>query len=176
MAQAPAHHSPLASIAEARAKFSWTDPVQLIATWFGVGLLPKMPGTFGTLAAVPFGVALYLIGGPWLLIVAALAVFPLGCWAAARYVVALNRPDDPGEVVVDEVVALWLCLALAGISPLGVVLSVVLFRVFDIVKVWPARWLDRRIKGGIGIMVDDLAASAYALIILAVLRGQGMLP
>jgi phosphatidylglycerophosphatase A len=69
---------------------------------------------------------------------------------------------DPGAVVIDEVAAQWLTLCVAPLNPLAYLLGFLLFRIADVLKPWPANWLDRRVGGALGVMVDDLAAALYA--------------
>ncbi len=137
-------------------------PALWIATWFGSGLLPWLPGTWGSIAALPFAAGLTWLGGPWLLLAAAALLYPVGVWASETYSRAKGR-GDPGEVVVDEVVAQWLVLVPACLNPWLYLAGLVLFRFFDIVKVWPASLADRRLGGGVGIMTDDLIAGLYAM-------------
>ncbi|NKB58682.1 MAG: phosphatidylglycerophosphatase A [Alphaproteobacteria bacterium] len=136
-----------------------------MATWFGIGHLPKAPGTWGSLAALPFAWALSIWGGPLILAAAAVIVFALGVWAAERLERA-GGDKDPGHVVIDEVAGQWLTLAAVPADPILYGLGFVLFRVMDITKPWPANWLDRNISGGLGVMLDDIAAGAYAGIAL----------
>jgi phosphatidylglycerophosphatase A len=142
-------------------------PAALIATWFGAGLLPKAPGTWGSLAAVPFALLLAWAGGAWLLTAGTVLLLPLGIWASGWYA-ARDQFDDPGEVVVDEVAGQWIALVPAGLDPLACFLGFVLFRVFDVWKPWPVGWIDRSVKGGVGIMADDLVAGLYAAACVAV--------
>ena len=154
-------------------RFALRDPLHLLALGLGSGLAPRAPGTFGTLA----GWAGYLLLVRWvppplwglLLFVA----FTGGIWICGRAAHALGT-DDPSPVVWDEIVAIWLVLWLLQPAP-GVpaawwmqALGFALFRVFDAVKRGPVGWADRHIKGGLGIMVDDLVA---ALLTLAVMFG-----
>lgn len=140
---------------------SRAEPALWLATWFGAGLLPRMPGTWGALAALPFAWLLSSMGGPWLVIAAAAAVFLLGLWAAARYM-RIVQVHDPGAVVVDEVAAQWLTLAFMPLDPVVYMLGFLLFRAADVIKPWPASWIDRRVGGAIGVMADDLVAALYA--------------
>ena len=137
------------------------DPVSLLATWFGSGRLPIAPGTWGSLAALPFGVALSWLGGPWLLAAGAVAVTLIGIWASGRYAEAVGA-EDPGSVVIDEVAGQWIALIPAGLDPWLIGVAFVAFRVFDVAKPWPANWIDQRLTGGLGIMLDDVAAGIYA--------------
>jgi phosphatidylglycerophosphatase A len=148
-------------------------PAMLLSTWFGAGLLPKIPGTWGSLAALPF--AWYISGafGPLGLVVAAAIVFAIGCWAADT---ASRAGDvrDPGFIVIDEVAAQFLVLAVAPVAPLAYAAGFVLFRVADIVKPFPANWADREVHGGLGIMLDDIFAALYAGLALFLLVRFGL--
>ena len=84
------------------ARLSFFHPASLIATWFGSGLAPFAPGTWGTLAALPFGIGISYLGGPWMLLAASLLAYIVGIWASARYAEAMGL-KDPGAVVIDEV-------------------------------------------------------------------------
>jgi phosphatidylglycerophosphatase A len=137
-----------------------------LATWFGTGLLPGAPGTWGSLVAIPFAWALTSLGGPWLLLGAAVLVFAVGLWASARYMQAVGV-HDPGAVVIDEIAGQWLTLTVAPPEPLAYLLGFVLFRIADVLKPWPASWLDRRVGGAFGVMIDDVAAAIYAGAVLA---------
>jgi phosphatidylglycerophosphatase A len=136
-------------------------PAWLLATWFGAGRLPRAPGTVASLAALPLAAALAWLGGPWLVLLAALPLFGLGVWASERYMAAYGV-HDPGAVVVDEVVGQCLTLALLPATPIAYLLGFVLFRILDMAKPWPAGWIDRRMTGGIGVMLDDVVAGIYA--------------
>lgn len=141
-------------------------PASLLATWFGSGLLPKAPGTWGSLAALPVAAAIAVLAGPWGLLGAAIALFPLGLWASARYC-AHGRAGDPPAVVIDEVVGQWLALVPVAADPRYYVVAFLAFRFFDIVKVWPASHIDRRWPGAWGIMADDVVAGLYAAALTA---------
>lgn len=144
-----------------------------ISTWFGVGLLPVAPGTWGSLAALPFAWALLELGGRAALLAAAAALFFVG-WKAANLYEARTGETDPGPVVVDEVVGQWLTLVAASPDHWWTFAAgFALFRLFDIVKPWPVGWFDRRIKGGLGIMLDDVFAALYALLGLLAVYALG---
>jgi phosphatidylglycerophosphatase A len=136
-------------------------PVSLIATWFGSGLLPKAPGTWGSLAALPFAIVIAALGGPWLLLAAAVCVFGLGVWAGDAYARNMGA-EDPGVVVIDEVAGMWLALVPVALDLPSYAFAFLFFRFFDIVKIWPANLAQRRLKGGWGIMTDDIIAGVYA--------------
>jgi phosphatidylglycerophosphatase A len=145
----------------AAAGLAASDPAHLLATWFGAGRLPRAPGTWASLAALPIAAALAWLGGPWLVLLTTVAVFGLGVWASNRYMAAYGL-HDPAAIVVDEVVGQWLTLAFLPLTPIAYLLGFVLFRVADMVKPWPAAWIDRTVAGGIGVMLDDVVAAVYA--------------
>ena len=142
-------------------------PAVLIATGGGIGFLPGMPGTWASLAALPSAWAIRWLGHgrTWPLAVAALIAFLAGWWATSRVARASGR-GDPGAVVIDEIAAQWLVLCVVPPHLAGYVIAFLLFRLFDIVKPWPIGWIDRRIKGGLGIMLDDVMAAIYAIVLL----------
>lgn len=152
-----------------RTGISILHPAALASTWFGAGLLPKVPGTWGSAAALPFAWGLMAAGGPFLLLAAAIACFAIGWWASAVYV-GLTGADDPGEVVIDEVAGQWLVLLAAPLDPASYLAGFALFRLFDIWKPWPVRWADRRVGGGLGIMLDDVLAGLYGLGLMTLLN------
>ena len=138
-----------------------TDPAALLATWFGVGFLPVAPGSWGALAALPCAALLVWLGGPVLVLVAGAVVFVLGILAADAYMQTV-QVHDPPAIVIDEVVGQWVTVALLPLDPLVYALGFVLFRVLDVLKPWPANFIDRAVTGGFGVMFDDLVAGAYA--------------
>jgi len=144
-------------------------PAILLATWFGSGYLPKMPGTWGSLAALPVGWVIHQHWGVLGLVAASLVVFGAGVWASNVYI-AMTDQDDPGPVVVDEVAGQWLTLLVATPSLLDYGLAFVLFRAADIAKPWPVSWADRQVKGGLGVMLDDVLAAGYAALALYLLK------
>jgi phosphatidylglycerophosphatase A len=146
-------------------------PAALIATAGGTGLLPWAPGTWASLAALPCAWAISALAGHAALAAAALLVFALGCWAAAA-VARASGDNDPGLIVVDEVAAQWLVLVAAPLDWRAYLAAFLLFRVFDIAKPWPVRAIERRVAGGLGIMLDDVAAALYAVLLLLI--GEGV--
>ena len=141
-------------------------PVTLIVTWFGAGLIRRAPGTWGSLFALPFAIFIYHVAGSFGLIVAGTLAFFTGWVATNIYLNASRRAGvdrkDPSEIVIDEVAGQWLVLAVVPIDALLYGMGFLLFRFFDIVKPWPVNLIDRRIKGGLGVMLDDVAAAIYA--------------
>ncbi|MEO0035014.1 MAG: hypothetical protein RLZZ501_1037 [Pseudomonadota bacterium] len=138
-------------------------PFTLIATGFGVGLLPKAPGTWGSLLALPLAWGLAAWGGQALLAQFAAGLFLVG-WFVARDYVGRSGVQDPPEVVVDEVVGQWLVLVAAPLNPVSYAVGFVLFRLFDIWKPGPIGWLERKYDSGLGVMIDDVAAGVAGLI------------
>ncbi|MBT7250195.1 MAG: phosphatidylglycerophosphatase A [Rhodospirillaceae bacterium] len=140
---------------------SLSDPSILLATWFGAGYLPKAPGTWGALAALPFAWVIAEWSGGVGLAVAVLIVFGVGLWASVGYL-RLGGGEDPGPVVIDEVAGQWLTLVPFAPDPLLYGLGFVFFRIADIIKPWPVSWADGHVKGPMGIMLDDVLAGIYA--------------
>jgi len=143
-------------------------PAGWIACGFGSGLSPWAPGTVGSFAALLPWLALRDLPWSYYLAVTVLA-FALGTWAS-NVAIARLRIDDPGVVVWDEFVGQWIALLPLVIAPRAwpwMFLGFALFRLFDIWKPWPVSWADRRIKGGLGVMLDDVVAGFYAAIVLA---------
>jgi phosphatidylglycerophosphatase A len=140
-------------------------PAFWIATWFGAGLMKPAPGTWGSAAAIPFGLIIFLAGGVPALILATLLVAGIGLWAAGQ-IERLTGAHDSKMIVIDEVAGQWLSLLPAlwiyGMEPLPVLAGFALFRLFDILKPWPVSWADQKIGGGLGVMLDDILAGAYA--------------
>ena len=156
----------------------WRSPVHILAFWFGSGLSPRGPGTAGTVAAIPLWLLLRGLPLPAYLLLTA-ALFGFGCWVCGESARKLGV-HDYGGIVFDEVVGLLvtgipLLPALGWLAPgqqwSGLLAAFLLFRLFDIWKPWPIAWFDRRVEGGLGIMLDDLLAAVYA----AVPLGAGIL-
>lgn len=145
----------------AKPAITFWHPAHMLATWFGLGLLPKAPGTWGSLGALPFAWFINSFYGWPGLLFASVIVFALGIWASGFYGAATSA-SDPGEIVIDEVAGQWLALVFAGQSLLLYAIGFILFRLADIFKPWPASWADRKVKGGFGVMLDDMIAGVYA--------------
>ena len=140
-------------------------PAVILATWFGIGLLPTAPGSWASLAALPFAWGIGSLFGFAGLATASAVAFFVGWWASG-IVARASTVKDPGPVVIDEIAGQWLVLLAAPLDPLAYALAFLLFRVFDTWKPWPARWADRHVKGGLGIVLDDLLAAVYAVLVL----------
>ncbi len=136
-----------------------------LAFGFGSGLSSFAPGTMGTLAAIPIGLALKILPVAWFWPVL-IASFIAGVYVCDVSAKRLGR-HDPGGIVWDEMVALWLTVAFLPLSWPWWLAAFVLFRGFDIAKPWPIRWVEKRFAGGLGIMLDDIVAALYAMAVLA---------
>jgi len=146
-----------------------SHPAALIATGCGVGLLLTAPGTWASLAALPLGWLFGVEFGALGILTAAVTAFVAGWWASAR-VAETSGILDPGFVVIDEIAAQLLILAAVPRDWRFYLAAFLLFRLFDIWKPFPVNWLDRTVKGGFGIMLDDVAAAIYVLAIVAIGR------
>lgn len=141
-----------------------------LATWGYSGLIRPAPGTWGTLAGLPFAWALVHWCSTEVIALAVVATLVIGYWATARHMAATSNPDDPSEVVIDEVAGLWVaCMALPEATVGGLIGAFVLFRFFDIWKRGPVGWADRRLKGAFGVMADDIIAGGLAAICLTII-------
>lgn len=145
----------------------WQDPIYFIAFGFGSGLIPKAPGTWGTIAAIP----VYLIiaqSSWWAYLGFCLVAFFLGVIVSSHVSSALGVHDHPG-IVWDEIVGYLLTMFLVPFKWYWLLAGFIFFRLFDIWKPQPIRWVDNKIKGGVGIMLDDVIAAAMAWIVLQAL-------
>jgi phosphatidylglycerophosphatase A len=142
-------------------------PHILLATWFGCGYSPAAPGTAGSAAGILIAWLLISVSGlsPLWLIPLTVIMTPAGIWAAGATARDLGR-EDPGLVVVDEVLGQWLTASMI-VHPTwqSYALAFALFRIFDIIKPWPIRNLER-LHGGLGIVADDLLAGVYGACVM----------
>ena len=145
-----------------------TDPLHILAFGFGTGLSPVAPGTVGSLVGVLFAWLTLDLGLPVQLVIAA-AIALSGIWICGESARRIGVHDH-GGIVWDEIAGMYITLLVAPPTIAGWVLGFALFRAFDIAKPWPIRDLDHRLGGGLGIMLDDLAAALYALILLGLYR------
>ena len=141
--------------------------VKILATWGGSGYAPFASGTFGTLAAIPL--YLLLAGLPLPLYLLTLtAFFFLSCWISGKAEVLFNEKDS-GKIVIDEVVGYLVTMTAIPFDWRYMLAGFFLFRLFDIVKPPPARWFDRKVKNGYGVVLDDVAAGIYAWLCLLII-------
>ena len=145
-------------------RLSPTNFWHILATGFGSGLSPKAPGTAGSLAAVPF---CYLLGLASLPLKATIIVvaFAIGVYACQKATDAIGI-DDHGGIVWDEFVGMFITVACLPNTLAWLIAGFVVFRIFDIWKPWPIGPIDAKLKGGLGIMLDDVIAGVFALVVL----------
>ncbi|WP_166423902.1 phosphatidylglycerophosphatase A [Paraglaciecola sp. 20A4] len=148
-----------------RKRVSLANPVHFLALGFGSGLAPKAPGTFGTLAAIPLVCLLAystsLSGYLLVTFVASIA----GIWLCGKTAKDMMVHDD-SSIVWDEIAGLLITMIAVPLSWQSLLLGFALFRLFDILKPWPISYLDARVHGGFGIMIDDVLAGFFALILM----------
>ncbi len=140
------------------------NPVHFLAFGLGLGFLPYMPGTFGTL----LGVLIYCLNNYYFSISPSIILiisFIMGIYICGRTAKDINHHDHPG-IVFDEVVGYFVTMLYIKFNTLNVVLGFILFRIFDIVKPWPINYIDKKVSGGFGIIIDDILAGIYANLVL----------
>ena len=153
-------------------KLDFKDPAIWAATWFGTGFMQPAPGTWGSIAALPFGVLIMVVGGPITLFIATVLVTALGYWASDK-VEKMTGAHDLSFIVIDEAAGLWLTLLICNMTPLSILCALLLFRVFDMLKPWPISLIDKKTPGALGVMLDDLAAGIAAAAILGGMQYAG---
>ena len=149
------------------------SPTLLLAFGFGSGLSPKAPGTIGTIAAIPLWLLLAQLPlASYLMVVLVSAIVGVYICGAAAKTLGVH---DHGGIVWDEFVGFWIAMAALPVTWTSLILGFALFRFFDIVKPWPISWLDKKVSGGFGIMIDDVIAGLAAAGIIALLSGVGLI-
>lgn len=143
------------------------NPVHFIALGFGSGLMPKAPGTFGTLAAIPVYYLLRDLSLTYYL--AAVVVICLSGIYACFYTSTALKVHDHPSIVVDEIAGYLITMIAIPFAWQWVIAGFVLFRLFDILKPWPISWIDKHMHGGSGIMLDDILAGVFACGVLHIL-------
>lgn len=144
--------------------FNLRKPVQLLAVGFGSGLAPKAPGTFGTLAAIPLYLLLSMLAPlPYALMVLLLTF--VGFYICGKAAEEVGVHDHPA-IVWDEFIGFFITMFMVPVSWQSIVLGFILFRFFDIAKPWPISFVDKKVSGGFGIMIDDVIAGLFSLIIM----------
>lgn len=146
----------------------WRNPVHFLAFGFGSGAAPLAPGTFGTLVAIPIFLLFSLVD-IWLYLVLTGLMLMVGIWLCHVTARDLGVHDHSG-IVWDEIVGYLITMIAAPVGWLPILLGFFLFRFFDILKPWPVNWADKRVPGGLGIMLDDVLAGIYSALVL-----QGLL-
>lgn len=153
----------------------------VVASVFGIGYFDVAPGTIMSAVAVPLAILIAIFGGGGMgVLSASLIAFVIGVLACADHVRETRR-EDPSECVIDELAGQWLACAFATLTFGGLIpvthislpaffLAFALFRLFDIWKPWPVSWADQNLKGGVGVMTDDMIAGLMAGVLVALAR------
>lgn len=152
---------------------SLKDPWIALATWFGSGYITPAPGTWGTLAALPFGLALLYFGGQGALLTALIVVTVIGLRAAAEFERQTGE-DDSKHVVIDEVAGIWLALIPVGLNLWYIAAAIILFRILDVFKPWPIKVIDKQYAGAVAVMLDDLLAGLFTGLIIVGAQFAGL--
>jgi len=150
--------------APSKVNFKLSDPIQFFALGFGSGLAPKAPGTFGTLAAIPLYLLLTMLTPIAYAIVVILMTF-IGFYICGKAAEDVGVHDHPA-IVWDEFIGFFITMFMIPVSWQSILLGFILFRFFDIIKPWPISFIDKKVAGGFGIMIDDVVAGFFALIIM----------
>ncbi len=140
------------------------DPVVFIGLGLGSGLAPKAPGTAGTLVAVPLYLAMQNLSLMWYAVIT-VGIILSGIWVCSYSAKKLGVHDHPA-IVIDEIAGFLITMFAVPAGWVWLVTGFVLFRFFDAVKPWPISWMDRNLKGGTGIMLDDVAAGLVSLALI----------
>jgi phosphatidylglycerophosphatase A len=142
----------------------WRNPVHFLAFGLGTGASPYAPGTVGTLLGIPL---VYLLSywPLWVYLVVVAGVSVTGIWVCDKTSRDIGVHDH-GGIVIDEVAGYLVTMIAIPVDIWTLTAAFIAFRVFDIVKPWPIGWLDRKVSGGLGIMLDDLLAGVYALVVM----------
>jgi phosphatidylglycerophosphatase A len=146
--------------------------ISLIVTWFGCGRVPRAPGTIGTLGAIPIVWAFAQLN-PIGYMVATFTLIVIAIFCSQIYLDLHPGLEDPGEIVIDEVVGFLVTMTWLPFTWQWLLLGFVLFRALDILKPPPISYVDEKIKGGIGVVADDVLAGIIASIILQVVYSKG---
>jgi len=150
--------------------FPWMirSPARTLALGFGSGLAPIVPGTFGTLVALPF-IFIFAQGPMWFYIAGMVGVSAIGVWACETACNDMGAHDDR-SIVWDEVAGYLITMFLLPLTWQWLLAGFVLFRLVDIIKPWPINLLDKHVDGGFGVMIDDIAAGVLCCIVLHIVN------
>lgn len=160
--------------ARINAKEVFSNPVHFLAFGFGSGLAPWAPGTAGSLVGLAIDAMLREAGADWSLrLMIVLLVSAIGVWICGASARQLGEHDHPG-IVWDEIAGVMLTLVVAPDGWRGMFFGFALFRVFDILKPWPISVIDKRVAGGLGIMLDDMLAALFAMAAMTILLAIGI--
>lgn len=147
---------------------TWQNPLYFIAFGFGSGAAPFAPGTFGTLLAIPFYLLLRHLS-PVMYITFVVLFCILSMWICERVSNEISIHDHPG-MNLDEFAGFFVTMIFAPIGWQWIALGFVLFRLFDIWKPWPINWLDEKIHGGFGMVIDDIVAGLFSFVVIQLVK------
>lgn len=145
----------------------WRNPWHFVAFGFGSGTVPFAPGTFGTLMAIPFYLALSTFS-PLIYLTLVILIFFGASWLCEKVSREISVHDHPG-MCIDEFVGFLVTMFYAPQGIIWIIWGVIFFRIFDILKPWPINYMDKNIKGGFGMVLDDVMAGIYSFILLHVI-------
>ena len=157
-----------------RSRVSLANPIHFLALGFGSGLAPKAPGTFGTIAAIPLVCLLAYSTTLTGYVLVTLLASLIGIWLCGKTAHDMMVHDD-SSIVWDEIAGLLITMIAVPLNWQTLLLGFVLFRILDILKPWPISYLDARVHGGFGIMIDDILAGVFALILMHITLYLGWL-
>ncbi|GAC10670.1 phosphatidylglycerophosphatase A family protein [Paraglaciecola chathamensis] len=157
-----------------RKRVSLANPIHFLALGFGSGLAPKAPGTFGTIAAIPLVCLLAYSTTLTGYVLVTLLASLIGIWLCGKTAHDMMVHDD-SSIVWDEIAGLLITMIAVPLNWQTLLLGFVLFRILDILKPWPISYLDARVHGGFGIMIDDILAGVFALILMHITLYLGWL-
>ncbi|MAF68056.1 MAG: phosphatidylglycerophosphatase A [Micavibrio sp.] len=149
------------------AKLSLKDWRVLLATWFGCGTFFPGPGFWGTLGALPLGIVLLVLGGQVYVLAASIILLAIGVHVT-RHTENILKTHDSSIIVIDEAAGVMIPLAFVPLTPMGIVMAFLAFRIFDVWKPFPISYLDKRMGGAWGVMIDDIVAGIFAAIVMVI--------
>jgi phosphatidylglycerophosphatase A len=144
------------------------NPLNLIATGFGSGLSPIIPGTCGTLPAIPIYWLLHYLSLTYYTAIV-IAITLISFWICDKTAKNL-KANDPQCIVLDEIVGFLITMIAAPIGIIWIIIGFILFRLFDMLKPWPINWIDKKVHGGLGIVLDDVLAGIMATVVLHIIK------
>ena len=157
-----------------RRRVSLKNPTHFLALGFGSGLAPKMPGTFGTVAALPLVIVFAMMLDVAAYMAITMIVSVVAIWLCGKTANDMGVHDD-SSIVWDEIAGMMIAMIAVPLTWQNLLVAFVLFRIFDILKPWPISLLDKKLHGGLGIMLDDIVAGIATLAIMQFSLGYGWL-
>ena len=147
----------------------FSNPSLLLATGFGIGLIPVAPGTFGSILGIVLFLVLTHLNLPIFWFSLLILILYFFSYLAVQSTLNAVKRSDPGEIVIDEVLGMMLVMMTIPLDPKWIFLAFILFRIFDILMPWPINQVDSKLKNALGVMLDDFIAALYAGIIIMVI-------